>query len=218
MEERVIRVKGQGKASVPPDTIEINMILTTVKPTYEEAMNAASRDLNELRGCLRSAGFDKQDIKTTNFRVDTKYENITDPNGNYKRVFVGYEVTNNLRIEFEQNSMRLTRVLNALANCSATPEFSIRYKVKDDTEIKNLLLESAVDDARMKAKVMAEAAGVRLGKVINIDYSWSDIQLYKDVYSMDKSLLSTAGTPMIELEPDNIYVEDTVTVAWRIES
>jgi len=70
----------------------------------------------------------------------------------------------------------------------------------------------------MKAKVMAEAAGVRLGKIINIDYSWSDIQLYKDVYSMDKSLLSTAGTPMIDLEPDNIYVEDTVTVAWRIES
>ena len=117
MEDRVIRVKGHGKASVPPDTIEINMILTTVKSTYEEAMNTASRDLDELRGCLRSAGFDKQDIKTTNFRVDTKYENITDSNGNYKRVFVGYEVTNNLRIEFEQNSMRLTRVLNALANC-----------------------------------------------------------------------------------------------------
>jgi len=92
MEDRVIKVKGRGKVSVPPDTIEINMILTTVKPTYEEAMNAASRDLDELRKCLSSAGFDKRDIKTTNFRVDTKYENITDPNGNYKRVFVGYEI------------------------------------------------------------------------------------------------------------------------------
>ena len=48
MDDRTIRVKGLGKASVPPDTIEINMILTTVKPTYEEAMNAASRDLDEL--------------------------------------------------------------------------------------------------------------------------------------------------------------------------
>jgi uncharacterized protein YggE len=218
MEDRVIRVKGRGKVSVPPDTIEINMILTTVKPTYEEAMNAASRDLNELRKCLSSAGFDKKDIKTTNFRVDTKYENITDPNGNYKRVFVGYEITNNLKIEFEQNTMRLTRVLNALANCAATPEFSIRYKVKDDTEVKNLLLERAIDDAKVKAKVMAEAAGVRLGKVISIDYSWGDIQIYKDVYSMKSSLISTTGTPMIDLEPDNIEVEDTVTVVWRIES
>ncbi|MFR1708659.1 MAG: SIMPL domain-containing protein [Clostridium sp.] len=218
MDDRTIRVKGLGKASVPPDTIEINMILTTVKPNYEEAMNAASRDLDELRGCLRSAGFDKRDIKTTNFRVDTKYESVTDPNGNFKRVFVGYEVTNNLRIEFDQNSMRLARVLSALSSCSATPEFSIRYKVKDDTEIKNLLLERAIDDARMKAKVMAEAAGVRLGKVISIDYSFGDIQLYKDVYTMDKSLLATGQAPIIDIEPDNIDIEDTVTVVWRIEN
>jgi len=65
---------------------------------------------------------------------------------------------------------------------------------------------------------MAEAAGVRLGKVISIDYSWGDIQIYKDVYSMKSSLISTTGTPMIDLEPDNIEVEDTVTVVWRIES
>lgn len=218
MEERVISVKGKGKASIPPDTIEINMILTTLKPTYEEAMNAASRDLDELRLCLRSAGFDKKDIKTTNFRVDTKYENISDANGNYRRVFVGYEVTNNLRIEFEQNAMMLTRVLNALAGCKSTPEFSIRYKVKDDTEVKDLLLERAVEDARSKAKVMAEAAGVRLGKVLSIDYSGSDIQLYRDIYSMNKNLISTGGAPNIDLQPDDIDVEDTVTVVWRMES
>ncbi len=218
MEDRVISVKGKGKASVPPDTIEINMILTTVKPTYEEALNAASRDLDELRLCLRSAGFDKKDIKTTNFRVDTKYENISDANGNYRRVFVGYEVTNNLRIEFEQNAMMLTRVLNALAGCKSTPEFSIRYKVKDDTEVKDLLLERAVEDARSKAKVMAEAAGVRLGKVLSIDYSGSDIQLYRDIYSINKNLISTGGAPNIDLQPDDIDVEDTVTVVWRMES
>ncbi|WP_346877433.1 SIMPL domain-containing protein [Clostridium sp. UBA5712] len=218
MEERVISVKGKGKASIPPDTIEINMILTTLKPTYEEAMNAASRDLDELRLCLRSAGFDKKEIKTTNFRVDTKYENISDANGNYRRVFVGYEVTNNLRIEFEQNAMMLTRVLNALAGCKSTPEFSIRYKVKDDTEVKDLLLERAVEDARSKAKVMAEAAGVRLGKVLSIDYSGSDIQLYRDIYSINKNLISTGGAPNIDLQPDDIDVEDTVTVVWRMES
>jgi len=218
MEERVISVKGKGKASIPPDTIEINMILTTLKPTYEEAMNAASRDLDELRLCLRSAGFDKKDIKTTNFRVDTKYENISDANGNYRRVFVGYEVTNNLRIEFEQNAMMLTRVLNALAGCKATPEFSIRYRVKDDTEVKNLLLERAVEDARSKAKVMAEAAGVRLRKVLSKDYRGSDIQLYRDIYSMNKNLISTGGAPNIDLQPDDIDVEDTVTVVWRMES
>jgi len=65
---------------------------------------------------------------------------------------------------------------------------------------------------------MAEAAGVRLGKVLSIDYSGSDIQLYRDIYSINKNLISTGGAPNIDLQPDDIDVEDTVTVVWRMES
>jgi len=85
-------------------------------------------------------------------------------------------------------------------------------------EVKDLLLERAGEDARSKAKVMAEAAGVRLGKVLSIDYSGGDIQLYREVYSMNKNQISTGGAPNIDLQPDYIDVEDTVTVVWRIES
>ncbi|MEG1256731.1 SIMPL domain-containing protein [Clostridium sp.] len=213
MDDRLIRVNGQGNISVPPDTIQVDMVLITVKPTYEEAIKAAGMALEQLRNCLKEVGFEKEDMKTADFRVNTKYETVKDMNDNYKRVFVGYEVTNHLKIEFEQNSIKLGRVLNALSNCDATPEFSIRYMLKDDTEVNDILLRYAINDAKEKAKVMAEAAGVRLGKVINIDYSGSEFPLYKN-----SGMFVMADSSKIDLEPANLELKATVTVVWRIES
>jgi len=71
MDDRIIRVNGQGNISVPPDTIQVDMVLITVKPTYEEAIKAAGMALEQLRSCLREVGFDKEDMKTTDFRVYT---------------------------------------------------------------------------------------------------------------------------------------------------
>lgn len=218
MEERTIRVKGQGKISVPPDTIEINMVLISVKPTYEEAMNAASKALDDLRNCLKSVGFEKEDIKTTRFAVNTKYENVRDDNGNYKNVFLGYEVTNNLKIEFEQNNIKLGRVLNALSACPSTPEFSILYKIKDDTKAKNLLLWNAIEDAKEKAKIMSQVAGVRLGKILSIDYTPGEIGIYREMYSVNKGLPLMANGAMIDLVPENLELEDSVIIVWKIES
>ena len=68
------------------------MILTTLKKQYNEALEKADEDLNELRKCLSSVGFTKEEIKTTDFQVNTKYENIKEDSENYKRVFLSYVV------------------------------------------------------------------------------------------------------------------------------
>lgn len=165
------------------------MELTTVKPTYEEAISEASVSLNQLRKCLGTVGFGKDDIKTVDFRVNTKYDNIKDENGNYKRVFVGYEVYNPLIIEFDQNPVRLAKVLNAISSCNATPEFFISYDLRYDNEFKNMLLAGAIDDATEKAKVMAYAAGVRLGKILNIYLRESTVGNLKGLALLAKDLM-----------------------------
>ncbi len=212
MDERTIKVNGQKRISIPPDIIRINMALITVRPTYEEAISAANIALNDLRECLNTVGFSKDEIKTTDFRVNTKYDNVKDENGNYKRVFVGYEVENRLRIEFEQNPVKLARVLNAIATCKANPEFFITYGIKNDSEIKNMLLIGAINDAKEKAEIMAAAAGVRLGKILNIEYGQSSVEAFNGL-----PVLAKASGPYLDLEPENLQGEANVTVVWRIE-
>ncbi len=218
MEDRVIRVKGQGTVSVPPDTVEIHMVLITERPTYEEVLDAANEALEDLRDCLMTEGFSKEDIKTVSFRVNTKYENVKVENDTYKRVFVGYEVTNSLKLEFKQDTAKISKVINTISNCPSTPEFSIRYKLKDDAKVRNLLLRRAVDDAKERAKVISQAAGIRLGKILNIDYIPADIQVNSEMYSIKSGSYVMQDNAMIDLIPQNIEMQDSIIIVWKIES
>ena len=100
-----------------------------------------------------------------------------DKDGNYTRYFVGYEYNNTLSIEFDNDNKKLGIVLYALSKCSSAPEFSIKYKMKDYSEMKEILLERSVADAKKKALIISKAADVKLGEIISIDYSWSEINL-----------------------------------------
>lgn len=80
-----------------------------------------------------------------------------------------------IKVEFPADNKRLGKILCALAHCSVSLEFFIEYTMEDSEKAKNALLGAAVKDSMAKASVLAAAAGVRLGKIINIDYSWGEI-------------------------------------------
>jgi uncharacterized protein YggE len=80
-----------------------------------------------------------------------------------------------------------------------------------------LLLDEAVKDARKKATIMANAAGVKLGNILSINFNWSEIHFnskltYSD-YSDRSMLLEESNVPD---NPDDIRASDTVSVVWEI--
>ena len=46
MQERTMIVNGQGKISIPPDYIVVNMSLKTIRDQYNDAIEEAGRGLN----------------------------------------------------------------------------------------------------------------------------------------------------------------------------
>lgn len=217
MKERVIRVKGQGSVSMAPDCIEIDIKLRETYITYEQSIKAAAESLEEIRETLKPLGFDKKNIKTSKFNIDSKYDSKRNKDGNYERYFVGYEYINELSIEFDNDNKKLGKVLYALSKCTSAPEFSIKYKMKDYSEMKELLLERSVSDAKKKALIISKAAGVKLGEIINIDYSWSDINIYhKDNVIYESMDCCESSIEAIDLEAEDLSTSDTVTVTWEI--
>ena len=217
MKERVITVKGQGTVSMAPDCIEIDINLSETYSTYEKSMEAAAESLEEIREALKPLGFDKKNIKTSKFNINSKYDSKRDKDGNYTRYFVGYEYNNKLSVEFDNDNKKLGKVLYALSKCSSAPEFSIKYKMKDYSEMKEILLERSVADAKKKALIMSKAAGVTLGEIISIDYSWSEINIYHDDNVIYESMeRCESSIEAIDLQADNLSTSDTVTVTWEI--
>ena len=216
---RTIRVTGKGQIRLRPDTTRITMTLSGLFKEYAETLRRSGEDTEALKDVLAGFGFERSELKTLSFGVDTEYESYRDKNNDYKQRFVGYRFDHVLKVEFPSDGERLGRVLYALANCRVRPELRISYTVKDPEAAKNLLLGKAVADAKEKAAALTQAGGVKLGEIQSIDYSWGEIDFeYRPMgraIAVEKCMAADDSLAF-DIEPDDIEVSDTVTVVWEI--
>lgn len=220
MENRIIRVTGKGMLKLKPDVTRLTLSLEGICREYADALKRSAEHTGELKKTLEPFGFSAADLKTVYFDVDTEYENYQDKHGTYKNRFVGYRFRHTLKLEFLSDNERLGNVLHALANTAAKPEFRISYTVGDPEAAKNELLGRAVADAKAKAEVLAAAAGVTLSEIRSIDYSWGEIDF--EMRPMNRSFDIVGAHAEItgfdiDLEPDDIEANETVTVIWEIK-
>lgn len=218
---RIIRVTGKGQLKIKPDMTRITLELKGTYSEYNETLQKSAEETEILKDILSPFGFERADLKTLYFNVDTKYETYRE-NDIYKQRFTGYEFNHRLKLEFDSDNERLGKILYALANSSVKPEFRISYTIKDRESAKNELLGKAVTDAKEKADVLSKAAGVTLKEIQSIDYSWGEIDF--EVQPMSKAFaddMYVGAAPRssynLDIEPDDIEVSDTVTVIWEIQ-
>ncbi len=215
---RTIRVTGKGQIRISPDLTRITISLEGGCPEYGETLKKSSDDTEIIKDTLKRFGFERRDLKTINFNVDTEYESYRE-NDIYKQRFIGYKYHHIMKVEFESDNELLGKVLYALANCKVNPEFRISYTVKDPEAAKNELIGKAVEDAKEKASILTHAAGVLLKEIQNINYSWDQIAF--EVQPMNRMLMAAksmdgAESYTMDIEPDDIEISDTVTVIWEI--
>ena len=219
--ERIIRVTGKGSISVKPDRICLNLTLEDIYDKYEKTLEQSTMQVEILKDCFEKLGFQRNDLKTISFNVDTEYESYQDRQKIWKRRFKGYKFVHHMKIEFDADNKRLGKILYALSHAPVYPEFRIKYTVKDTESAKNRLLGKAVVDSKEKAQALTEAAGVMLGEVITIDYSWGEISVVSEPMTRHMVLAEERCMPNacydIDIEPDDIEVTDTVTVVWAIK-
>ena len=215
MGKRFMTVKGVGKASLAPDTIQIDFTLEARAESYDQTINYATQQLEELRNCLSQLGFMKSDLVTTQFLVDTDYESVKNEEGEYIRVFKGYIVRNNLKLSFPLDNKRLGCLLEQLSQCEAHPEFTIRYLLKNDQELKALIIQNAVQHAINNAQILAASSEVLLGEIISIEYDWSTIAYQTREFNLTEA--SSYSVAQIDLQPDLITASDSVTITWKLK-
>ncbi len=214
---KTIRVTGKGNLRLKPDLTRITLTLTGTDHDYGKVLERSTKQTESLKEILLPLGFERSDLKTIQFNVDTEYEGYQEE-GIYKQRFLGYRYNHVLKLEFELNNDRLGKILYALANSEVSPEFRITYTLKDQEAAKNELLGKAVRDAKEKAAVLALAADVKLGEIQNIDYSFGSVDFERPVTNR---MFKASGAAMEEsfdmnIQPDDIEVSDTVTVIWEI--
>ena len=198
--------------------IRLDIIANEVCKEYDEVIEESALCIKKIKETVERAGLNVKELKAVKFDVDSKYESYRDKNGNYKSRLVGFQYTQKFYIQFPNDNIQLGKILYELSHCDVNVEFSIKHTVKDITVVKNELLAKAVQDSKIKAEILSKASGVTLGDIINIDYSWGEVEIYSEPiqnYCLVESTISESYN--IDIEADDIDLQDNVTIVWEIK-
>lgn len=218
--KRTITVKGVGKASVRPDYVVLNITLNAVNKDYEAAAALSAEQTESVKAAAEKAGFERGDVKTADYRIFTEYESVMDEKGFCRNEFAGYRCVHQLRISFDFKQERLAGILSAVGACEAQPEINILFTVKDTGAVSSMLLRDAAKSAKKKARVLCAESGVKLGRLVSIDYNWNEKSFASNTcFEMGSCAPMRAGGAKFraDIAPDDISVSDSAAFVWEIE-
>lgn len=201
-------MRGSARVSGAPDWVVISFNLASHNYEYAKSMDKLAIQTDSLRQELASVGLDQESLKTSQFNIGTDFDWI-----NNSHIFKGYKATHDLRIEFPFEKNYLNEVLRVLSRTQSRASFKISFEIKDPEPLRQQAIAGAVKNSREKAQVLAQASGVTLGEIMEIDYSWSEIHFQPIV---NYSCLE-AAPPTYDITPDDVEISDSVTVIWSIK-
>ena len=222
---KTITVKGVGKASAPVDTVELSFHLFAKNKNYDKALDAADKKVTALEAALIAAGFEAADFQTAGFHVNTEYESVRDKDGDYRTVFAGYNCSYDQLLRFGFDAARLGKALGAVAESKAQPELQVRFTVREPEKLEKELLCSAAESARVRAEVLAEASGKKLGELQRIDYDVNRLNFYSDTaIEMADCMPQMANGAMAKakrsfgaaLRPQDVELSDAAVFVWEL--
>ena len=167
-------VSGEGKVTVVPDTAIVDLGITVSRPTVKSAQTQANSVINAISQELKNLGIKDKDIKTSNYSIYPQY------NGH----ITGYQVNASLTVTVREID-KANQVIDAATAKGANSVGGIQLTVDEDKK-KQLLQDArelAVKEAKSKAESLARAAGLTLGKIVNIQESAGDTRPLPMMYA-----------------------------------
>ncbi|MCE5324429.1 SIMPL domain-containing protein [bacterium] len=199
-----IVVTGSGEVKAQPDIAYVTLGVNTQSGDAAKAAKDNAGITNAVIAAVMKAGIAKDDIETADYSVN--------PIMDYKKsppMTVGYNVSNRVRLTI-RDMTQVGSIIDIGVKAGANNVQGIDFSIEDDTTLCRQALSNAVAQAKSKANSMAEAAGVKLGRLI----SMSEAGGYTPrpmLAGLAKS--EAAPTPVI---PGELTVTASVTMVYAI--
>jgi uncharacterized protein len=161
-----IAVTGQGEAAVAPDMAILSLSVMREAPTAREALDEANAAMREVIAAMREEGVESRDLQTSGLSINPRYVYPERSSEEGPRI-VGYQVSNTLTVRV-RDIERVGEVLDLSVTLGVNQGGSIVLTNDDPAAALEDARSEAVKNARSKAETLAEAAGVRLGRVMSI--------------------------------------------------
>ena len=208
--DRTLNVTGLGQVDITPDIAYIYIGIHTEGASASDAVKSNNTQTEVLIKALTDSGVDAKDIRTTNFGIwpSTQYG----PDG--QALGTVYMVDNTVYVTVRELD-GLGDLLDSAIEAGANSINSIQFDLADKTEALKEARADAVKNASEQAAELADAAGVKLGEIVNVTYF--DSQPYP--YSVGKG--GGGGGAGIEaavpIQPGQLTITANVSLTYEIK-
>jgi uncharacterized protein YggE len=202
---------GEGKATGVPDLAIITLGVETRNVSAASAVSENALLMNRTINALVLAGLKKKDIQTSRYTLSTKAEENPTPDAGMPKNKTPPEFVATNQVTAKMNvSEDIGKVLDAATVAGSNNVLGIGFDLRNAKPQMDKALADAVNDSRRKAEVMAKAAGVKLGKILEISegYSFTTSGAPGAAFSF-----AEAPTPVL---PGVLEVTASVTVTYEI--
>jgi hypothetical protein len=210
-------VEGTAKREVKPDTINLNVGVITEGTDIIKMQDAGNQKINDTVTELKEMGISEDKIQTSQFSLTPTY----DYTGNTSKI-IGYTLNIELAVEVAatEEGNAAGDVIQVATDNGLNEVRSLQYSVSNRDELLDELKLEAIEDAKSKKDEVADAAGLRLGKLKTIsDYG----SYYPMSYRSDDLMLAEASAGAedadvkIEVQTGTTELSITVTLIYEIK-
>jgi len=167
-DKATIIVAGEGRATTAPDMAVLQLSVVKDGKTAREALDANNKTMAEVLKALKDGGIADRDLQTSGFMLNPQYTYPTNTDGsNRAPELIGYQVTNGVSVRV-RDLAKLGEVIDKSVSLGVNQGGGVQFTNDKPEAVITEARKAAVADAVEKAKVLAEAAGVSVGKIVNI--------------------------------------------------
>ena len=201
-----LRVEGEGKVTTAPDMATIVLGVETRSASAAEAVSENAILKNQTIKALLEAGINESQMQTSRFSLTTMPQD--EPLSSYAKqeppVFLA---TNQVTVRLEDTE-DVGGVLDAAVSAGSNSIQEVKFDLKDPTPQNDEAMTLAIKDAQRKAQVAASAAGLELGRIMEMTVGYGYVVEASRSYSY-----AMAATP---IQPGEMEVSASVNLVYEI--
>lgn len=208
-----ITVSGEGLSAAAPDIAILTSAVVSAAPTASAALKANAAAMTKVLAAAKQAGVADRDVGTTGLTVQPQYDYGSGGSNARAPKLVGYEARNALAIR-SRAVEKLGELIDALVQAGSNQIENLAFDIAEKDARLDDARRAAMKDARRKAELYAQSAGVKLGPLLALDEDASGAEPSQPFAGRMKAMDAAPATPIARGEQE---LRVRVTAKWGIE-
>jgi len=205
---RAIAVAGEGMVSAVPDMAEVSAGVQSRATTARAALDQNNAAMAKVIDALKKAGIADKDVQTSRLNLSPVYDRNVNSG---ERRPNGYQASNSVTLRV-RDLTKIGTLLDTLVSAGANDVGGVRFLIAEPQPLMDEARRRAVADATRRAKMLADAAGVHLGKVERIDETGA--QLPRPMFAAADIAMRSTAVPVAAGEQE---IRVTLSVRFGIQ-